>query len=33
MLEVYDEDEIEASYGAIPWWAKQPEWQVQAWHW
>ncbi|MDY0019851.1 MAG: DPP IV N-terminal domain-containing protein, partial [Anaerolineae bacterium] len=33
MLEVYDKEEIEASYGAIPWWAKQPEWQVQAWHW
>lgn len=30
MLEVYEEEEIQASYGSLPWWTRRPEWEVQA---
>jgi len=33
MLEVYPAAEITASYGALPWWTKRPEWEVQAMPW
>lgn len=33
MLELYTEDEILASYGALPWWTKRPEWEVQQLPW
>ncbi len=33
MLELYPEAEITASYGALPWWTKRPEWEVQAMPW
>lgn len=33
MLEVYDADEVHASYGDLPWWTKRPEWEVQALPW
>ena len=28
MLELYPEEEVVASYGALPWWTKLPEMQV-----
>jgi TolB protein len=30
MLEVYDKEEIQTSYGFLPWWTQRPEWEVQA---
>ena len=30
MLELYTAEAIEESYGALPWWSKRPEWEVQA---
>ena len=30
MLELYDEEEVTASYGELPWWTKRPEAEVQA---
>jgi TolB protein len=30
MLELYDSQEISASYGSLPWWTKRPEWEIQA---
>ncbi|MGC9356319.1 MAG: TolB family protein [Anaerolineae bacterium] len=33
MVEIYDEEEITASYGALPWWTKRPENEVQAYPW
>lgn len=30
MLEVYDRDEVQDSYGSLPWWTQRPEWEVQA---
>jgi TolB protein len=33
MLEVYTAEEIEESYGDLPWWTKRPEWEVQAMPW
>ena len=33
MLELYDEDEVTASYGALPWWTLRPEWEVQSYPW
>jgi TolB protein len=29
MLEVYDEAAVIESYGALPWWTKRPEWEIQ----
>lgn len=29
MLELYTEEEIVASYGALPWWTQRPEWEIQ----
>lgn len=29
MLELYDQDDVIASYGELPWWTKLPEWEVQ----
>ena len=33
MLEVYTPEEIEESYGTLPWWSKRPEWEVEAYPW
>ena len=33
MLELYPEEEVVTSYGALPWWTKRPEWEVQAMPW
>lgn len=33
MLEMYDADEVAASYGDLPWWTKRPEWEVAAYPW
>lgn len=30
MTELYSTDAISDSYGALPWWTKRPEWEVQA---
>ncbi|MCU0522508.1 MAG: hypothetical protein MUF84_17675 [Anaerolineae bacterium] len=30
MAEIYPEDEIASSYGALPWWTKRPEWEIQS---
>ncbi|MGC9523278.1 MAG: TolB family protein [Anaerolineae bacterium] len=30
MLELYEEEEVLASYGTLPWWTKRPEWEVQS---
>jgi TolB protein len=29
MLELYNEEEMLASYGVLPWWTKRPEWEIQ----
>ncbi|HNT76322.1 MAG TPA: DPP IV N-terminal domain-containing protein [Anaerolineae bacterium] len=33
MTELYPAAEVTASYGALPWWTKRPEWEVQAMPW
>ena len=33
MLELYTAEAIEESYGALPWWTKRPEWEVQSMPW
>ncbi len=33
MLERYTEEEILESYGALPWWTRRPEWEVQLLPW
>ncbi|MBN1259529.1 MAG: hypothetical protein JXB35_02510, partial [Anaerolineae bacterium] len=33
MLEMYEEEDVIASYGDLPWWTKRPEWEVQAYPW
>ncbi len=33
MLELYDKEEVIASYGALPWWTYRPEWEVQSYPW
>jgi TolB protein len=33
MLEIYDEEEIADSYGALPWWTQRPEAEVQKLPW
>lgn len=33
MLELYDHEEIVASYGNLPWWTMRPEWEVQSYPW
>jgi TolB protein len=30
MTELYPEEDIIASYGALPWWTKQPEWEIES---
>ncbi|MGC9469802.1 MAG: TolB family protein [Anaerolineae bacterium] len=30
MVELYEEKEVVASYGMLPWWTKRPEWEVQS---
>ncbi len=30
MLELYDSEDIIASYGSLPWWTLRPEWEVQS---
>jgi len=33
MVEIYTAEEVTASYGALPWWTKRPEWEVQSMPW
>lgn len=33
MLELYTAEAVAESYGALPWWTKRPEWEVQSMPW